>query len=332
MEMDLIQINDLKVHFYLGKGVLSRLFGKGLRTVHAVDGVNLHIQKGHTFGLVGESGCGKSTLGQTIFRLLKPRSGTINFQGRDIFKMNGKEKHEFHQNAQLIFQDQFGCLNPRMTVRQIIAEPLMAYKACTNGISIDEKVAQLLQAVNLPWEAAFKFPNEFSGGQARRIGLARAIALDPSFIVADEPTSGLDISTAATILNLMQDLQESLGLTYLWISHNLNQVKYMSDDIAIMYLGKIVETGKTEDVFNNLAHPYSQALISAMPKVGETNPNKIILKGEIPSPINPPSGCRFRTRCRHAKSVCKKYEPKLMDLGSGHYAACHRLDQISSEY
>ncbi|MCP4719068.1 MAG: ABC transporter ATP-binding protein [Desulfobacteraceae bacterium] len=326
--MDLIKINDLKMHFYLGKGLLSKLFGKGLRVVHAVDGVNLNIRKGHTFGLVGESGCGKSTLGQTIFRLLKPQSGEILFQGKDVFKMNQREKYEFHQQAQLIFQDQFGCLNPRMTVKQIIAEPLIAYDYQKNGMDVDEKVSRLLEAVNLPPEAALKFPNEFSGGQARRIGLARAIALDPSFIVADEPTSGLDISTAATILNLMQDLQESLGLTYLWISHNLNQVKYMSDDIAIMYLGKIVEMGKTQDVFDNLAHPYSQALISAMPRVGEINRKKIILEGEIPSPINPPSGCRFRTRCRYAKSVCSKHEPKLQDLGSGHYAACLRLDSI----
>ncbi len=327
MEMDLIRIENLKVHFFLGKGLLSKLFGKGLRVVHAVDGVNLNIRKGRTFGLVGESGCGKSTLGQAIFRLLKPLEGKILYDGRDILSMNGTELKEFHQSAQLIFQDQFGCLNPRMTAGQIIAEPLVAYKACSNGgPNLGEKVAELLEAVSLPAEAVLKFPNEFSGGQARRIGLARAIALDPSFVVADEPTSGLDISTAATILNLMQDLQERLGLTYLWISHNLNQVKYMSDDIAVMYLGKIVEMGQTEDVLNNLAHPYSQALISAMPKVGrQTQEDKIILEGEIPSPINPPSGCRFRTRCSCVKSKCKEEEPRLKDLGSGHYAACHLL-------
>lgn len=330
MEMDLIQINDLKMHFYLGKGLLSKLFGKGLRVVHAVDGVNLKIKKGRTFGLVGESGCGKSTLGQTIFRLLKPQAGEILFDGQNIFKMNPKQRYDFHQKAQLIFQDQFGCLNPRMTVKDIIAEPLIAYNTHEKGFDVDKKVSELLEAVNLAPEAVHKFPNEFSGGQARRIGLARAIALNPSFIVADEPTSGLDISTAATILNLMQDLQESLGLTYLWISHNLNQVKYMSDDIAIMYLGKIIEMGKTEDVFDNLSHPYSQALISAMPRVGEANKKKIILEGEIPSPINPPSGCRFRTRCRYAKSICSKYEPKLTDMGSGHYAACLHLDSIPS--
>lgn len=326
MEMDMIQIKDLKMHFYLGKGLMSRLFGKGLRVVHAVDGVTLNIRRGHTFGLVGESGCGKSTLGQTLFRLLTPQSGEIRFDGRDLFKMDKKDLFEFHQQAQIIFQDQYGCLNPRMTVGQILAEPLEAYDACPDGMTMGEKVAELLAAVNLPPEAALKFPNEFSGGQARRIGLARAIALDPSFIVADEPTSGLDISTAATILNLMRDLQEKLGLTYLWISHNLNQVRYMSDDIAIMYLGRIVEMGRTEDVFSNLAHPYSQALISAMPRVGETSSRKIILEGEIPSPINPPSGCRFRTRCRHAEIHCEAHEPELTDLGNGHFAACHRLN------
>lgn len=325
MEMDLIQIENLKVHFYLGKGLLSKMFGKGLRVVHAVDGVTLNIRQGHTFGLVGESGCGKSTLGQTLFRLLNPQAGSVKFEGKDIFSLSSKEKHDFHQKAQLIFQDQFGCLNPRMTVGQILAEPLIAYNACESRSEIEEKVVELLKSVNLPPEAALKFPNEFSGGQARRIGLARAIALNPSFIVADEPTSGLDISTAATILNLMQDLQERLGLTYLWISHNLNQVRYMSDDIAIMYLGRIVEMGKTEDVFENLAHPYTQALISAMPKVGETGRRQIILEGEIPSPINPPSGCRFRTRCRHEQPICAQTEPELTDLGNGHYAACHRL-------
>lgn len=326
MEMDLIKIEALKTYFYQGKGILSKLFGKGLKTVHAVDGVDLTIQKGRTFGLVGESGCGKSTLGQTLFFLANPHSGRILFRNKNIFEMSGKEKQAFHQEAQLIFQDQYGCLNPRMTAGEIIAEPLIAYNRCNTGNvdgDVNDKVYNLLKSVNLPGEAAWKFPNEFSGGQARRISLARAISLNPSFIVADEPTSGLDISTAATILNLMQDLQESRDLTYLWISHNLNQVKYMSDDIAIMYLGKIVETGKTEDVFNNLAHPYSQALISAMPKVGEDTRGKIILEGEIPSPINPPSGCRFRTRCRYVMDKCKKEEPRLRDVGSGHWVACH---------
>ncbi len=327
--MDLIKIKNLVAYFFLGKGILSKIFGKGLRVVHAVDGVSLTIRKGRTFGLVGESGCGKSTLGQALFRLVAPQSGQILFEGNDILTMSNSELNTYHQKAQLIFQDQFGCLNPRMTAGEIIAEPLQVYNACGSSVTaIGKRVAALLESVNLPFEAAVKFPNEFSGGQARRIGVARAIALNPAFIVADEPTSGLDISTAATVLNLMQDLQKQMDLTYLWISHNLNQVKYMSDDIAVMYLGKIVEIGDTKQVLDNLAHPYSQALISAMPTVGEDNPhNRIILEGEIPSPINPPSGCRFRTRCRYVMPRCEQDEPQLLHLGDGHHAACHLLEK-----
>ena len=324
MGMDLIKIRDLKTYFFQGKGILSKLFGQGLRTVHAVDGVSLTIKKGRTFGLVGESGCGKSTLARTIFRLVEPQEGEIYFEGKDILKAGPREMRNFRQNAQLIFQDPYSCLNPRMTTGQIIAEPLNLYKS--GKVNVERKVDEILEAVSLPHDAVLKFPNEFSAGQARRIGVARAIALNPDFIVADEPTSGLDISTVATILNLMQDLQERLDLTYLWISHNLDQVKYMSDDIAVMYLGKVVEMGKTSDVLNNLAHPYSQALISVIPQIRKKNQkNKTVLEGEIPSPITPPSGCRFRTRCKYVSKKCKEEEPSLIDLGSGHYASCHLL-------
>jgi len=322
--MDLIKIRDLKTYFFQGKGILSKLFGQGLRTVHAVDGVSLTIKKGRTFGLVGESGCGKSTLARTIFRLVEPQEGEIYFEGKDILKAGPREMRNFRQNAQLIFQDPYSCLNPRMTTGQIIAEPLNLYKS--GKVNVERKVDEILEAVSLPHDAVLKFPNEFSAGQARRIGVARAIALNPDFIVADEPTSGLDISTVATILNLMQDLQEQLDLTYLWISHNLDQVKYMSDDIAVMYLGKVVEMGRTSDVLNNLAHPYSQALISVIPQIRKKNQkNKTVLEGEIPSPITPPSGCRFRTRCKYVSKKCKEEEPSLIDLGSGHYASCHLL-------
>ncbi|MBU0465750.1 MAG: ABC transporter ATP-binding protein [Proteobacteria bacterium] len=325
MAIDLIEIHNLKTYFYQNKGFLSRLFGEGLKTVHAVDDVSLTIKKGRTFGLVGESGCGKSTLGQTIFRLVKPQSGEILFQGRDVLKMDPKTLMEFRQKAQLIFQDQYGCMNPRMTVGKIIAEPLlMREKGKMDKQNLFQEVARLLQAVNLDLDSAAKFPNEFSGGQARRIGVARAIALNPVFIMADEPTSGLDISTAATILNLMQDLQDKLDITYLWVSHNLNQVKYMSDDMAVMYLGKIVEMGLTKDIFNEMAHPYTKALISAVPQVSASLQREtIFLEGEIPSPINPPSGCRFRTRCPQVMKKCKIHEPPLIDLGSGHLCACH---------
>ena len=323
--MDLIKINNLKTYFYQNKGILSKIFGEGLKTVHAVDDVSLTIQKGRTFGLVGESGCGKSTLGNTIFRLVKATSGEIFFLDKDVLKMNSTDLMEFRQNAQLIFQDQYGCMNPRMTVGQIIAEPLLmkAHGDLDNNKLFDE-VEKLLLAVNLDPDSVVKFPNEFSGGQARRIGVARAIALNPTFIMADEPTSGLDISTAATVLNLMQDLQDEMDITYLWVSHNLNQVKYMSDDMAVMYLGKIVEMGKTKDIFNEMAHPYTKALISAVPQISTGQQKKtIFLKGEIPSPIHPPSGCRFRTRCSQVIKKCKTEEPPLIDLGGGHYCACH---------
>lgn len=325
MEVDLIQIRNLKTYFYQGKGLLSKWFGQGLKIVHAVDGVSLTIKKGRTFGLVGESGCGKSTLGNTIFRLVEPLEGEILFQGQDVVKMDQNELRQFRQQAQIIFQDQFGCMNPRMTVGQIIAEPLLMRP----GVKVDQEelgqeVAELLRSVNLDPDASVKFPNEFSGGQARRIGVARAIALQPTFIMADEPTSGLDISTAATILNLMQDLQDKMDITYLWVSHNLNQVKYMSDDMAVMYLGKVVEMGQTKDVFEQMAHPYTKALISAVPKVDAEGQKKtIFLEGEIPSPINPPSGCYFRTRCPYVFQRCKQEEPPLVDLGGEHYCACH---------
>lgn len=325
--MDLIRIRNLKTYFFKGKGLLSKLFGHGLKIVHAVDGVSLTVKKGHTFGLVGESGCGKSTLGMSILRLVEPLEGEIVYKGRDVMGMDRAALRKFRQEVQFIFQDQFGCLNPRMTAGQIIAEPLIAHATDHSAKErIVPRIADLLEAVNLGNEAATKFPHEFSGGQARRIGVARAIALKPDFIIADEPTSGLDISTAATILNLMQDMQEQLNLTYLWISHNLNQVKYMSDDMAIMYLGKIVEAGKTADVFQEMVHPYTRALMSAIPTVAvENRKNKIVLEGEIPSPITPPSGCRFRTRCKYAHKKCKEEEPHLIDLGAGHYGACHLL-------
>jgi len=330
--MDLIEINHLKTYFYQNKGFLSKLFGEGLKTIHAVDDVSLTIKKGRTFGLVGESGCGKSTLGQSIFRLVKAQSGEILFQGQDVLQMDHKTLMAFRQQAQLIFQDQYGCMNPRMTVGQIIAEPLMMReKGKIDNQSLFDEVIRLLQAVNLDPESATKFPNEFSGGQARRIGVARAIALTPVFIMADEPTSGLDISTAATILNLMQDLQDKLNITYLWVSHNLNQVKYMSDDMAVMYLGKIVEMGQTKDIFREMAHPYTKALISAVPQVSINQQKEtIFLEGEIPSPIHPPSGCRFRTRCPQVMKRCKTHEPALIDLGSGHLCACH-LHTVNQE-
>ena len=329
MEMDLIQIKGLKTYFFQSKGLLSKLFGPGLKIVHAVDGVSLTVKKGHTFGLVGESGCGKSTLGETILRLVEPLEGNILYKGQDVFRMDQAGLRAFRRKAQLIFQDQFGCLNPRMTAGQIIAEPIMIHETDNLGKEdINLKVAELLEAVNLDAEEAAKFPHEFSGGQARRIGVARAIALNPDCIIADEPTSGLDISTAATVLNLMQDLQERLGLTYLWISHNLNQVQYMSDDIAIMYLGKIVEITGSDELYANPLHPYTVALLSAVPipdPVVDRTRERIILTGDVPSPINPPSGCNFHPRCQHKMDICSEETPQLRNIGGEHWVACHLI-------
>ncbi len=263
MGIALLKIMNLKTYFFQRQDLLSKLFGQRMKIVHAVDGVSLEIKKGRTFGLVGESGCGKSTLGQSIFRLVEPLQGEIFYKGQDVLKLDPQKLRTYRQSIHFVFQDQFGCLNPRMTAGQLIAEPLINCPSISNEkYDVGQKVLELMKAVNLDPRDAVKFSHEFSGGQARRISIARAIALNPDFIVADEPTSGLDISTAATILNLLKDLQERMDVTYLWISHDLNQVKYMADDIAIMYLGKIIETGKTDDVFKNLAHPYSQALVS----------------------------------------------------------------------
>ncbi|NQT55922.1 MAG: ABC transporter ATP-binding protein [Desulfobacteraceae bacterium] len=325
--MSLIKVEGLKTHFYKGKGILSKLFGKGLRTIHAVDGISFSIKGSETFGLVGESGCGKSTVGNSIVRLVEPIEGEIFFEGTDILQADESEMREFRRNAQLIFQDPRSCLNPRMTAGEIIAEPLrVAGTRDAKKESQGQIVAELLDAVNLSPEDAYKYPHEFSGGQARRIGVARAIALNPKFIIADEPTSGLDVSTAATILNLMQDIQEKYNLTYLWISHNLHVVKHVCDKMAVMYLGKIVEMGKTEDVFKTILHPYTRALFSVIPRIDfKSERKKIILKGEVPSPINPPAGCRFRPRCERALPKCTSEEPELIDAGGGHFAACHLL-------
>jgi len=328
----LVEVQGLKTYFYKGKGILSTAFGKGLRIVHAVDDVSFTIEEGETFGLVGESGCGKTTVGRSILRLVEPTAGKILFDGQNLLELSKSEMRKFRRKAQIVIQDPRSSLNPRMTAGEIIGEPLRIHDVSKYEDEIEDEVARLLETVGLSNGDADKYPHSFSGGQARRIGVARALALRPRFIVADEPTSGLDVSITAAILGLMKDLQDEFKLTYLWISHNLHVVKHISGRIAIMYLGKTVEIGRTEDISEDPIHPYTQALFSAIPTVnpGEAA-EKIILKGEVPSPIHPPSGCRFRTRCWKVSEKCSREEPELIDVGGEHYVACHLVSQDGTD-
>jgi oligopeptide transport system ATP-binding protein len=321
----LVQVRGLKTYFYKGRGILSKAFGKGLRVVHAVDDVSFTIEEGKVFSLVGETGCGKSTVGRSILRLVEPTAGQVLFEGQNLLEFNKREMQKFRRQAQIVMQDPRSSLNPRMTAGEIIAEPLRIHGIKRYEDEIQDEVARMLETVRLSGDDADKYPHEFSGGQARRIGIARALVLRPQFIVADELTSGLDVSIAAAILDLMQDLQDQFKLTYLWISHDLHTVKYISDTIAIMYLGKIVEIGRAQDISDEPLHPYGQALFSAIPTVkpGQET-KKIILEGEVPSPIHPPGGCRFNTRCpRKLGVICETDEPPCRDAGGGHQINCH---------
>ncbi|MEB2835800.1 MAG: ABC transporter ATP-binding protein [Desulfurococcales archaeon] len=313
----LVEARNLKKYFPV-KGVF-----RTIGYVRAVDGVNLRIERGKTLGLVGESGCGKSTLGRLLVRLLEPTEGEVYYNGKNIYKLRGRELLEFRRRAQIVFQDPYSSLNPRMTVFQIITEPLKYH-----GIKVGDPekfVVDLLYKVGLNETHLYRYPHEFSGGQRQRIAIARVLALRPEFIVLDEPTSALDVSVQAQILEMLKSLQREYGLTYLFISHDLGVVRYMSDYIAVMYLGKIVEYGPAEEVFEKPLHPYTQALLAAIPLPDPTETRrrkKIRLPGEPPSPINPPPGCRFHPRCPYAKDVCRKHEPPLEEVESGHYVAC----------
>jgi peptide/nickel transport system ATP-binding protein len=321
----LVQVQGLKTYYCRGRGILSRVIGKGPRIVHAVDDVSFSIEQGKVFSLVGETGCGKSTVGRSLLRLVEPTGGTILFEGQDVLGFSNRDMQKFRRKAQIVMQDPRSSLNPRMTAGEIIAEPLRIHGLKKYEDEIQDEVARMLETVRLSSDDADKYPHEFSGGQARRIGIARALVLRPRFIVADELTSGLDVSIAAAILDLMQDLQDEFQLTYFWISHDLHIVKYISDSIAIMYLGKIVEIGRAEAIAQAPLHPYSQALFSAIPtvKAGQET-QKIILEGEVPSPIRPPSGCRFNTRCpRKLGAICETDEPPWQAAGDGHYISCH---------
>lgn len=310
---------------------LTKYFNVSGGTLKAVDGINFDIYPGETFGLVGESGCGKSTAGRTLIRLYEPTDGELLFNGVNIYKLSKKELADARKDFQIIFQDPYASLNPRMTVEEIIAEPLEVHKVYKNKTEQKERVYELLELVGLNKEHALRFPHEFSGGQRQRVGIARALALNPKFIVCDEPISALDVSIQAQVVNLLRDLQEKLGLTYLFIAHDLSMVRYISDRVAVMYLGNLVELADAEELYENPIHPYTEALLSAIPIPDPKSQHKcerIILKGDVPSPINPPEGCRFAGRCEHAIDICYSSTPVLEELKDKHFVACHRSKEF----
>ena len=323
----LIEIHDLKKYFQLTGGVFRKVVGY----VRAVDGVTFDIYKGETLGLVGESGCGKTTCGRTLLNLIPKTSGEILFEGQDISELKGGDLREFRQNMGIVFQDPMASLDPRITIKNAIGEPLLV-NGIAKGFRLRNMVLELLEKVGLSEDHLNRFPHEFSGGQRQRICIARALALRPKFIVMDEPTSSTDVSVQAQTLNLMKDLQEEFDLTYLFISHNLSVVKHMSDRVAVMYLGKIVEM-TPRDIFQDAMHPYSAALVSAVPVPDPRFRGRAhILAGEVPSAISPPSGCRFHPRCRFAVERCSKEMPELRDLGDRHLVACHFAGELDLEY
>jgi oligopeptide transport system ATP-binding protein len=317
----LLRVEDLKMHFPIYRGVLRRQVG----AVHAVDGVSFDVMRGETLGLVGESGCGKSTTGRTILQLYKPTAGNVHFDGVDLVSLGNEEMRKTRRKLQMIFQDPYASLNPRMTVAEIVAEPMVVHSVAT-GKEIQDRVEHLLDLVNLNPAFASRYPHEFSGGQRQRIGIARALSLQPTFIVCDEPISALDVSIQAQVVNLLEDLQEQFNLTYLFIAHDLSMVRHISKRVAVMYLGVIMELTDRETLYREPLHPYTQALLSAVPipdPVADAKRKRVLLEGDVPSPVNPPSGCRFRTRCPIAEKICAESRPDFREVNPGHFVACH---------
>ena len=314
----LLEVQDLKKYFATKSG-----------TLHAVDGISFSLEQGKTLGVVGESGCGKSTLGRTILHLLPMTSGRILFENEDVSSPSKSKLHQLRRDMQMIFQDPFSSLNPRMSVAQIIGEPLDIYKVCKDKQEYEKRVSEIMDTVGLASRLANAYPHELDGGRRQRIGIGRALALNPKFIVCDEPVSSLDVSIQAQVLNLIQDLQRDRQLTYIFITHDLSVVKHISNEIMVMYLGVMVEKCEAKELFRQQYHPYTRALLSAIPKPKlNVKQERIILKGEIPSPIEPPPMCRFAPRCEYAKDECLHSQPEIMEIQTGHFVACHRAAEI----
>lgn len=323
----LLEIKDLKKYFPIKDGII---FNRSVGAVKAVDGVSFSVEKAETLGIVGESGCGKSTTGRVILRLLEATAGEVIFEGRNILNLKNEEMRKLRREMQIIFQDPYASLNPRMTIGDIITEPLKVHKLYNSSAERNTRLKKLLDIVGLNYTHAKRYPHEFSGGQRQRIGIARALAVEPKLIICDEPVSALDVSIQAQVINLLEDLQQEFKLTYIFIAHDLSVVKHISDRIAVMYLGKIVEMANYEDLYKKPLHPYTIALLSAIPVPDPTfKRNRIILEGDIPSPANPPAGCRFHTRCAFAKDICKTQEPEFKEIELGHSVACHLAGQLN---